>query len=216
VVSNCTNAAAVVSELSADPSTSSSGAQGGSAGGIVGENEGRVFNCSNTGAITSNWNAGGLVGANQNNVQQSKYEEELTIITLGYIENSYNAGAVEGAYAGGIVGYQFASAKNVYNYGMVTGTSAAGEIIGQLSPDPNTQNIINDYLYYRTGTGTLPVIGQDDSEGAYNGSEVDDDFGYTDPSGLGYLLDLLNAWVGDAGNPYKEWDIGSDDHPTFV
>jgi hypothetical protein len=215
VVSNCTNAAAVESTLPANPNPGPDGTKGGSAGGIVGENEGLLYNCSNTGTITSLWNAGGLVGANQNNIQQTKSTQGVTVVTLGYIANSYNAGAVTGAYAGGIVGYQFASAENVYNYGTVTGTSAAGEIIGELAVDTSDLTIVNDYLYYRTGTGALPVAGEETS-GSYNGSESDGDFGYADPGELEYLLSLLDAWAVDAGSPYKRWIEGSDTHPTFL
>jgi hypothetical protein len=212
VISNCRNEAAVTSTLAANPNSSSNGgggnSQGGSAGGIVGENEGKVYNCSNTGTIKAEWNAGGLVGSDQDNSQQ-----ESNTVTLGLIANSYNAGNVEGYYAGGIVGFQFASAENVYNYGTVTVVAtpaggAAGEIIGEFAPDPNTQGIVNDYLYYRTGTGALPVAGQVTS-GSFNGSESGGNFGYDPATGKTSLLTLLNAWVDETTltDPYQYWAI---------
>jgi hypothetical protein len=225
IISNCTNAASVANTFEQDSSPSSNARQsssasdseanedtskGGSAGGIVGENEGLLYNSSNTGAISSTWNAGGLVGSNQNNVQQQKYAPGAEVITLGLIANSYNAGAVSGVCAGGIVGYQFASAANVYNYGAVTGTNA-GEIIGELNVDTTDEDITNDYLYYRTGTTVVAL----DTSGEYNESESGGDFEYSDPDDLVYLLGLLNTWAGDAGNPYKSWIAGSDEHPTF-
>jgi hypothetical protein len=217
-ISNCTNDAAVESTLEANPNPEPDGTKGGSAGGIVGENEGLLYNCSNTGDITSNWNAGGLVGANQNNVQQEKYAPLATVVTLGYIMNSYNAGAVTGYCAGGIVGYQFASAENVYNHGTVSGTYA-GDIIGELAVDTTDLSITNDYLYYRIGTDAVgqETSGDFNENGGYEYDPTGDD---PDLPDMSELLTSLNAWVtNNQTTPptYKTWKITAenDGYPVF-
>jgi hypothetical protein len=216
VVSNCRNEAAITSTLPGNPTPGPDESQGGSAGGIIGENEGLVYNSWNTGAINAKWNAGGIVGANQNNEQQ----ESAVTVTLGLIANSYNAGTVTSVYyAGGIVGYQFASAENVYNHGAVSG-DFAGEIIGQLAPDPNTPTIVNDYLYYRTGT---TAVGQYDDPDDYTAIEYDPSGDDPDLPDMGELLTSLNAWVtNNQTTPptYKSWVLDTtgvinDGYPYF-
>jgi hypothetical protein len=206
-VSNCTNAASVTSDYSRA-----------AVGGIIGENEGYVYNCSNSGTIEADYNnAGGIVGSNE----EASPDSGGGYVSDGYVNNSYNSGAITANTAGGIVGFQELRAQNVYNYGTITGTNTnpnyagVGEIIGELGSYVGAS--WNDFLYYRVdanGDPLLPVVGAGNN--SYNGSESGGNFGYADPAGLEDLLTLLNDWVDDIGSPYRSWDADIDGHPVLV
>ena len=88
-VTDCTNSASVKGP---DNKNTADVAQG--SGGIVGWNKNLVDQCINTGSVSSNKYAGGIVGYNTTNGEDT-----------GTIHNSYNTGAVMGDdYIGGIVG----------------------------------------------------------------------------------------------------------------
>ena len=75
--------------------TFSGSVSGGDVGGVVGDNSGIVTNCYNTGSVSGYSNAvGGVVGWNDN----------------GSVENCYNIGEVSGSGSGGIVGNNTGSA----------------------------------------------------------------------------------------------------------
>ncbi len=79
VISGCSNSGTVICTYSK-----------GSAGGIVGENEGEIYDSSNAGSVTSPYNAGGIAG----------YNDEQ-----GYLENCTNTGTITGSNAGQLIGY---------------------------------------------------------------------------------------------------------------
>ena len=96
-------------------------------GGIVGENQGAVLKCINTGAISNASFIGGVVGYNR-----------------GSVEDSYNTGTVSGnihnplasgtdSFAGGVVGFNdSAVVTNCYNTGAVSGTGqSVGGVVGR-------------------------------------------------------------------------------------
>ncbi len=89
-------------------------------GGVVGENNGTVTNCYNTGTISGTGNyVGGVVGYN--------YEATVT--------NCYNTGKISGSkYVGGVVGYNYGNGSNLvtncYNTGDISGNSEVGGVVG--------------------------------------------------------------------------------------
>lgn len=194
-VNKCTNAGTVVSEYSK-----------GSAGGIAGENEGQVYNCANTGSVTSPWNAGGIVGSNKNDYNKQT-QSGGTI--YGGVSNSYNAGSVSGEYAGGIAGYELGSMRNVYNIGNISGTNA-GQLIGELA---SSSARTHENLFYLSGT---TAVGVTDS-GA--GTITTTTFAST-TSGKAVLLTALNSWVTNAGTTiYSSWTKSSsinNGYPVFL
>ena len=110
------------------------------AGGLSGTgNSSTVINCANFGNITSNTStAGGILGFFNSTIGEVN------------IYNSYNTGKISGqTYAGGIIGYIYASAKikNVYNIGLIESTTKTpGAIIG--AANWNNPAIIVQYCYY--------------------------------------------------------------------
>ena len=91
-------------------------------GGIAGRADYAVFeNCGNEAAVSGGSNAAGIVG------RQFSYGSPL------HITGCYNAGAVSGARAGGILAYinDEAEISRCYNTGEIAGTGYAGGIRGQ-------------------------------------------------------------------------------------
>ncbi len=91
-------------------------------GGVAGRADYAVFeNCGNEAAVSGGSNAAGIVG------RQFSYGSPL------HITGCYNAGAVSGARAGGILAYinDEAEISRCYNTGEIAGTGYAGGIRGQ-------------------------------------------------------------------------------------
>ena len=109
------------------------------AGGIVGYNfdyssKGTVSDCSNTGTIISEGEAGGIVGDN--------------FVDGKVIWNCFNSGTITGDCAGGIVGIfdrgsEGCTMENCYNTGNVTGTQEAGGIAGHSGAFTVVKNCYN-------------------------------------------------------------------------
>jgi len=88
---------------------------GGYVGGLVGENDGSVWNCYSTGAIVGDDYVGGLVGYND----------------WGGISNCYSTGVVAGDRGvGGLVGTNPGVVRNCYSTGVVTGNDNVGGLVG--------------------------------------------------------------------------------------
>ncbi len=123
------------------------------AGGIIATitSAGEIAYCYNTGTVTGNDSAGGIVGRlvplKDHTKVYSSGERVSVVIIASTIANTYNIGDVSGAYAGGIVGsvnngvyYQYdidfyedaseAFISNSYNTSVVNGSSYTGQIIG--------------------------------------------------------------------------------------
>ena len=130
-------------------------------GGIVGENNGAVLKCYNTGDVCSDGTAGGITGRN---VSDSN--------APGSVENCYNTGAVSGSGdVGGIVGYNnndpysgnVSTVKNCYNTGaVISGNSSnVGGVVGQIATGD-----VSDCYYLNTSAaeGIGSVTEPDDTE----------------------------------------------------
>ncbi len=172
-----------------------SASSNGSVGGIAGENEGAIYNCCNTGTVNGSYNVGGIVGSNQNNINQNS-----GTLVYGSVANCYNTGTIAGGtYAGGIAGYCNYSVQNCYNIGTVTGTNA-GAIIGQLTGNGNS-----GHVYYLEDTTAVANKASTSTITAYEiGSESE-------------LNSNLNSWVGSS-SIYSTWIISldiNDGYPYF-
>ena len=83
-------------------------------GGVVGDNDGTVTNCYNTGNVTGNKDVGGVIGDNG-----------------GTVTDCYNTGNVTGeSWVGGVVGRNNSSITGCYNEGSVTGKDYVGGVAG--------------------------------------------------------------------------------------
>lgn len=97
---------------------------GNTAGGIVGKLQGgNIENCSFSGSVTAKGNY--VAGIVANIVTNSKAASSVT--------GCYNAGEINGKYAGGILGYTTAKAiiSSCYNTGTINGTTRSAGISGQ-------------------------------------------------------------------------------------
>jgi hypothetical protein len=125
-----------------------------SAGGIAGENYGLVRNAFSSGAITTLSDpgvtlGGGLVGENSSSgaIQNAYSTVSVNVSGYGYagglvggvlggsIENAYATGAVvlgSGLGAGGLIGSLDGSAQNVYATGAIGGSGTRGGLIGSM------------------------------------------------------------------------------------
>jgi len=84
------------------------------AGGLIGENHGRVSNCSCVGLISDAYIAGGLIGLNG-----------------GILSNSSSRCSVQGITAGGLIGQNDNGiVKNCHSSGLVSGGTTVGGLIG--------------------------------------------------------------------------------------
>ena len=119
------------------------------AGGLVGENDGSIFdNCYATGSVSGARNAGGLVGYN-----------------LGSIGNSYAAGSVTGERnVGGLVGDNYGTIEKSYARGRVAGGSHVGALVGHEYGDATLSNSFYEKnanpLLTGVGDGTPDVAGE--------------------------------------------------------
>jgi hypothetical protein len=230
VIDKCSNKATVVSnyvkttDKHGNPLPEDQWLPSGSAGGIVGENEGGVINSWNTGIVSGRLNVGGIVGSNQN----SSGGEPPIQVDPSYINNCYNTGdighsaatglnnsipIVSAIVAGGIMGYQTGTCENVYNIGNVTDAgvdtkvpvrNAAGQIIGEMNTDANQTNdwlnTFEDVL--DPDEEVLPPVGVVAQGSCGLGTHL-----YTfDDSEKVTLLNRLNNWVGQhPSDGYESW-----------
>jgi len=152
-----------------DNCTNKSHTQGNSqVGGIVGHNQGVVFDCSNSSNIVigTNSDVGGIVGNNSGTVQNCYNRGDIRSLNSsegncfggivgnnsGTVSVCYNEGEVLGyQYVGGVVGYSANDSddsfvKSCYNIGSVGGETDIGGIIG------NDGNVSD--CYYLSDTET--------------------------------------------------------------
>jgi len=102
----------------------------GDIGGIVGENEGHIFNCFSTGAVYGDSSVGGIVGRNRKGSVSTCYsattvsgESKIGGIVgenKAAVSNCYSSGEVRGNYAGGIVGSNEGDVSNCYSTSAVS------------------------------------------------------------------------------------------------
>ena len=167
-------------------------------GGIVGQNNGNVEDCTNTAQVSSaNARAGGIVGCNAGTVKTSVNRGAVTGAGAyiggiagftgngnlpGIIRDCYNTGAVTGStQVGGIVGFHAHQGNgsvisNCFNAGAVTATATgglAGAIAGQVSAGAEgARNTVANSYFNSTVLGTLPAIGSDGSPDAVKATNL--------------------------------------------
>ena len=109
-------------------------------GGLVGEHYGFILNSYASGAVSGNWNVGGLVGWAE---------------SVSHIINSYASGAVSGnSSIGGLVGWHKGRLRNTYATGDVSLTSASNNRLGGLVGSwETTGSIRNSYAIGRVIPG---------------------------------------------------------------
>ena len=109
-------------------------------GGLVGEHYGFILNSYASGAVSGNWNVGGLVG---------------WAGSVSHIINSYASGAVSGnSSIGGLVGWHKGRLRNTYATGDVSLTSASNNRLGGLVGSwETTGSIRNSYAIGRVIPG---------------------------------------------------------------
>ncbi|MBO5933535.1 MAG: bacterial Ig-like domain-containing protein [Bacteroidaceae bacterium] len=175
-----------------------------SAGGIVALNNASykdladcpVKNCFNSGIVSAESEAGGIVGTHSKGTIESCYNTgEVTASTAGGIVGTnddtttkcYNTGSVSGKCAGGIVGSNDLGAEtvNCYNTGTISATvsSRAGGIVGYNNYDGVIQNCYNIGI----------VLG--DAPGGIAGYNYDSSF-MTGKIKNCYYLDTISQGVG--------------------
>ena len=100
-------------------------------GGVTGHNRGTVTNCYNTGSITGKYWVGGVVG------------ESYGVNDAGTVTDCYNTGIVTGKYwVGGVVGFNV-TVTGCYNTGIVTGDGSVGGVAGRTGNGGSVANCYN-------------------------------------------------------------------------
>ena len=164
-------------------------------GGVVGDNNGTVQNCYNTGAVAAASSlayVGGVVGFNG-----------------GTVQNCYNTGVVTGtndrAYVGGVVGANNGTVQNCYNTGTV---SASGD-------DANIGSIVGGSYdtvtncYFLEGTASSGIGSGSGGATSLTIAQIED----TGETGL--LASLVSGVPADEENPWNtqlsamgNWEYG--------
>jgi len=202
-----------------------SGATFGNIGGIVGENEGRVFNCFSTGKVCGDSSVGGIVGRNRK----------------GSISDCYSAATVSGeSKIGGIVGENKADVSNCYSTGEVQGNFAGGIVgdnQGDVSNCYSTSVVSSEYPLTAGGlAGRIPIhseritgsfwdvetSGQTESLGGVGlrTDQMQDISTYVE-AGWGFTYSLVNDpnnlwWMPKHGYPRLWWQYGYAYAPSPV
>jgi filamentous hemagglutinin family protein len=175
----------------------------GSAGALVGINEGTIIGSSSSGVVKGA-KAGGLVGYNENSISQSFSTANVTAGAngrvgglvgyqyIGTITDAYAGGTVTataaGDYAGGLVGWvSGGTIRNVYATGAVNAASGAigGGLVGRISTA-----IINSTLSLGYASGAV--------------------------GGSGTLGGLVGEMDGSSSVSNLYWDIGTTGRSTAI
>lgn len=153
-------------------------------GGVAGQNNGTVKDCTNKVKITWNGNddddvyIGGVVGLNFGIVENCSNSEAVNTsgtsafaggivggngVGSGTVSGCYNTGTVTGTTVGGIAGANVHTISGCYNTGTVTGTTAGG-VVGEncskySSGDQVRHNFGTVNSCYNTGTITGTTVG---------------------------------------------------------
>jgi len=144
---------------------------GNDTGGIVGDNWGRVMNCSVTGSVNGNNYVGGAVGYNENGSVVANCCNACTVTSssvnvggvagynYGIVTNCHNTGNVKSTYTsllyvGGVVGQNSGGkVEGSYNTGTVSGSTTSSYVGGIVGS--NSGPVKNCY-----NTGTVSGIGE--------------------------------------------------------
>ena len=166
-------------------------------GGVVGNNDGTVSDCYNTGdVIGSDANVGGVVGNNDGTVSGCYNAAEISItdgevggvvgVNGGTVSDCYNAAAIsiDSGEVGGVVGMNARVVINSYNTGSVTGNSAnVGSVVGYNIGNGTVTNCYYNSDIYTAEDTTTGVTG-------IGAAEFADEEKFT---GAGW--DFENTWI---------------------
>jgi hypothetical protein len=167
-------ASGTVKNMNVTGTVTQNGSGTASTGGIAGENEGTIDNCTFSGTVnggSNNDQVGGITGQNngtvincRNNATVSGRNQVGGIAgtSQGKTENSYNTGAISGnQQVGGVAGTNVLSGnyiKNCYNTGNVTSNSASGANTGGIV-GLNQQSALVEYCYNTGNVSGGSVVG---------------------------------------------------------
>ncbi len=117
---------------------------------MVGDNGGTITNCYATGDVSasstrSSAYAGGLVGYNSNSTITNCYATGDVSATSS--SSAYAGGLVGGNYAGGLIGINYSTITNCYATGKVKSKSSNAAYAGGLVGDNRGGTITNCYRY---------------------------------------------------------------------
>lgn len=138
------------------------------------------------------------------------------------ITNCYNSGEVESKEynAAGIVAFVYAEVtiNNCYNIGNITGSRVNGLGATTISNSYNFGQITSKNSSNTIGAKTINSCYYKSSQKASNETTEE---GVIDLEGKTskQMVEILNSYKDDTGvypTDWKQWKIGSDDHPTFI
>ena len=177
---------------------------GSGAGGIVGNNQGRISDCYNSGSIEAKQDGGGIAAYqpegdgvivkcyNEGTVTATSCAGGITGTNETYIDNSYNSGKVRGdSFIGGIAGKNTGTIDNVYGAGTVTGETAKGSIAGR-----NNGYITNSYWLDRSaslGVGLEDNVGRKQGVRKVTHEELSGQKKISVTEGFTMLIDVMNS-----------------------
>lgn len=164
-------------------------------GGLMGQNNGNVSDCSSTGSASGNTSVGGLVGSNR-----------------GTVSNSHSAGSVTGSEnVGGLVGENAATALlSCYSIASVTGQKYVGGLVGQ-----NILGVVSDS--YSSGNitgwssvGGLVGVNRGESIGSDEWGIVDYSYSTATVTGHEHVGGLVGWGDGTVSNSYSAGSVVGD------
>ncbi len=130
--------------------------EGSGAGGIVGNNQGIISDCYNSGTVIADIEGGGIAAYhmkgkgkiirsyNEGSVLANSYSGGIAGENASAVESCYSSGKVRGSgISGGIIGKNVGTVKNVYSAGIVTGEKSSGSLIGRNSGSLNDAYWLN-------------------------------------------------------------------------
>ena len=135
------------------------------AGGVAGESDGTVSNCTNRVTIAASSDdiayVGGVIGANAGNVSNCANEAAITM-------------TADTAYIGGVIGFNGGSLTNCSNSGAVAGTgqTANGAYVGGIVGSNNHTESVMGSVENCYNTGTVTATGSNAVAGGVAGSNL--------------------------------------------
>ncbi|MEN6386474.1 MAG: GLUG motif-containing protein [Phycisphaerales bacterium] len=194
-------------------------------GGIVGTNEGTIFNCSFNGIVHGGQIVGGLVGENNGNIVASYFDGNVEGITTnsdyigglvgsnsGTINNCYAMYTVNGSrFVGGLAGHNYlGSIINCYSRGNTNGSAYVGGVSG-CNYSGNISNCYSTGTVNSTPSGT-PTTCYVGGLSGYNYGDISNCYSSCMVSFVGSNLSYTGGLVGfniSGGNISKCYSTGT-------
>ncbi len=148
-------------------------------GGVVGDSNGTITNCYNTGEVSGVSHVGGVVGDNDGTITNcynegyvngSEFVGRVVGYNYGTIENCYNIGTVSGYYGGGVAGNNYiGTITNCYYLdtaytGGINGKDGASSAEAKTSEQfkgGEVAYLLGEAFGQKLGTDQLPILGGD-------------------------------------------------------